>query len=444
MSNVAGLTALLLLALAGGFVFAARWWPTRYRILRAEGQQVYLYAALYAVLLMLLSLALLRVATEIIPSGLEESIGGQWSDTLSPYELDVPALPPFVLAFLLGWMGAPLLNHFSKPEKTSKNIINEHGSQLEQFLYGAIIDAQLLFVALDNKRCTWDGPPSCRNYSHVSMLRRSTSGSCPCVADTWNVRPSDAGRRYWNLKGILYCPCGSRLAPSTTRKKSVVHFYYVCRGHRSGKDPCPHAKYHRAEDLEERVRRFVVDLIRNPGTLREQVKAKAERQKQALRRPEKAIRAWARQAADADAERDRYNRLYARGKLSDDEYDAYTSELDRHKAAAEEELHRFEDARRELEVLEALPELVKEYLDWLPHHLEMPIYKTGDRQPDEPLKPYRVAPDTVKPRSPIDRDAMRQRERGVYDDLRLKVTAPRDGGLVAEWSGGRKLLGIPS
>jgi hypothetical protein len=150
--NAAGLSALLLLALAGGFVFAERRWPTRYRILRAEGQQVYLYAALYAVLLVFLSLLLLRVGSVVIPDRGECWIAKHWSRLLSPYNLDVPALPPFVLAFVLGWLGGPLLNRLSNYENASRNIINEHGGQLEQFLYDAIIDAQLLFVALDNKK----------------------------------------------------------------------------------------------------------------------------------------------------------------------------------------------------------------------------------------------------------------------------------------------------
>jgi hypothetical protein len=152
MPNVAGLSALLLLALAGGFIFAERWLPTRYRITRAEGQQVYLYAALYAVLLLLLSLVLFGAAAAIIPEKFECRINQLWSGILGPYKLDVPALPPFVVAFTLGWLGAPLLNRISNFEKVSTNIINEHGSQLEQFLYDAVIDAQLLFVALDNKK----------------------------------------------------------------------------------------------------------------------------------------------------------------------------------------------------------------------------------------------------------------------------------------------------
>ena len=76
-----------------------------------------------------------------------------------------------------------------------------------------------------------------------------------------NVRPSDAGRRYWNLKGFSYCPCGARLKPFTVRKRNGIHFYYICHRHRSGRDPCPHARYHRADGeagLEERVADFVL------------------------------------------------------------------------------------------------------------------------------------------------------------------------------------------
>jgi hypothetical protein len=62
------------------------------------------------------------------------------------------------------------------------------------------------------------------------------------------------------------------------------NFYYVCdRQLRHGKNACPYAKYHAAKDLEERVGAFVLELIRNPETLREQVEAEATREKSALR-----------------------------------------------------------------------------------------------------------------------------------------------------------------
>ncbi len=46
-----------------------------------------------------------------------------------------------------------------------------------------------------------------------------------------------------------------------------------------------------------------------------------------MRDTRRRIAALAQRLAEADAERDRYNRLYARGKLTDAEYDAYTAEL---------------------------------------------------------------------------------------------------------------------
>jgi hypothetical protein len=67
-------------------------------------------------------------------------------------------------------------------------------------------------------------------------------------------------------------------------------------------------------------------------------------------------------ARSVDAERDRYNRLYARGKLTDDEYDAYTAEVAGRKKAAEDELVKLEDAKRYVEYLDTVPRLAEDYL----------------------------------------------------------------------------------
>lgn len=79
----------------------------------------------------------------------------------------------------------------------------------------------------------------------------------------------------------------------------------------------------------------------------------------ALRDTRKQIATLAQRVYEADAERDRYNRLYARGKLTDAEYDGYTNELDEKRGAAEEELARLADARRHVEYLEEVPQLVR-------------------------------------------------------------------------------------
>lgn len=191
-----------------------------------------------------------------------------------------------------------------------------------------------------------------------------------------NVRPSSAGHREWILKGLSYCACGSRLKPFTARRPHGLHFYMICGNHRSGKDPCPHARYLPAttkrrgpapeQGLEGRVERFVLGLIENPDVLRESVEKQAEEEKQSLGDSRGRVEAIGRHLAEADQERDRYTMLYARGKLDDAEYDHYIAELDVRRLAAEEELARLGDARERIEYLERLPELVKAYLRDLP------------------------------------------------------------------------------
>jgi hypothetical protein len=271
-----------------------------------------------------------------------------------------------------------------------------------------------------------------------------------------NVRPSDAGRRHWNLKGSLFCPCGARLKPFTVRKKNGIHFYYICHRHRSGRDPCPHARYHRATGeagLEERVADFVLGLIHSPEVLRERVREQAAREREALRDTRTQIAALAQRLHEADSERDRYNRLYARGKLTDEEYDAYTNELDEKRSATEAELSRLSDARRHVEYLEELPQLVEEYLRALPDLVEgdeTPVreYETvpPEREPgpDGSLPIYTLTPERIRYRTPEEMEELREkrkRERAerygaTYAMLGLKVVAHHDGSLEITWRGG--------
>lgn len=150
MFNGVVLPALLLFALAGGFVFANGWRRTRYQISRAQGQEIYFYAVLYGLLLLFLSFLLFWIARGATPDPLEKWMEERWVGFLSPIE--VPALPRFVGAFILGWLGAKTLNLISDNQKTSKIVISEHGSQLEQFLYESFLEAQLLFVAFDSRK----------------------------------------------------------------------------------------------------------------------------------------------------------------------------------------------------------------------------------------------------------------------------------------------------
>ena len=277
-----------------------------------------------------------------------------------------------------------------------------------------------------------------------------------------NVRPSSAGRREWTLKGLAYCACGSRLKPFTARRPHGLHFYMACGNHRSGKDQCPHARYLPAttkrrrpdpeQGLEERVERFELRLIEDPCVLRESVEAQAEEEKRTLGDSRGRIEAISRILAEADGERDRYTRLYARGKLNDAEYDRYTAELDARRLAAEEELARIGDARERIEYLEALPGMVDAYLRDLPEigrgaGLGEPRdYETTPepRTEDNPLGAYTLTPDRIRERTNVEIEEIRrerQREhaerlRALYEVLGLSVVAYRDGTLDVSWGTG--------
>ena len=57
-----------------------------------------------------------------------------------------------------------------------------------------------------------------------------------------NIKPTNKGRRPWELKGHLFCECGVRMTTHTTTRKGrkVVYYYYVCNRHKhDGTGACP-------------------------------------------------------------------------------------------------------------------------------------------------------------------------------------------------------------
>jgi hypothetical protein len=71
-----------------------------------------------------------------------------------------------------------------------------------------------------------------------------------------------------------------------------------------------------------------------------------------------AARHFSGRLAEIAAERDGYNRLYARGRLSDAEYDRYVADLDAEKTVAERELAKLREASTRLEELEERKALI--------------------------------------------------------------------------------------
>ncbi len=96
----------------------------------------------------------------------------------------------------------------------------------------------------------------------------------PAYPSRNNRAPSSAGRRFWELSGgILFCPCGRRMATHTALRKGEPDFYYVCGLRRSGSRRCEHgARFHRAEEIERKVRALVFGFLSRP----EEVRRRAE------------------------------------------------------------------------------------------------------------------------------------------------------------------------
>jgi DNA invertase Pin-like site-specific DNA recombinase len=243
-----------------------------------------------------------------------------------------------------------------------------------------------------------------------------------------NVRPSNAGRRPWELKGFAYCRCGSRLTAHTVTSR---------RGRK-----CQDAKFHRAEALEQQVRQYALNLIRNPEIMREQVEEEAQRLKARFKDTAREARRWQQQMDNADAERDRLIRGLKTGRIDDAEFDFYAAEVSQTRAEAETELNRLRDSRQRMAYLDDLPGLVESYLKDLPYLMETRSYKlVWEGEPpkvQKPPKPYRVGgPDDPwlhnPPQKVINQEAEAGKWRGLYEDLGLKVVVPKDGSLEISW-----------
>jgi hypothetical protein len=158
--NAGAASALVLLALASGFVFAYLWERTWYLSLRSEGQQLYLFAAVFAIPLITGSLVILWGASYLYPP-LEEWASPKWSSVVGP--IYHPALSTFAVTFLLAIVIPLLVNPFYDRNKLTGKIIAKYGSQSEKFFYETMTHKLPISVALDNRKVyvgyAWDVPP---------------------------------------------------------------------------------------------------------------------------------------------------------------------------------------------------------------------------------------------------------------------------------------------
>jgi site-specific DNA recombinase len=192
-----------------------------------------------------------------------------------------------------------------------------------------------------------------------------------------NRRPSNAGRRFWQLSGgILRCgECGHGAATHSIRANSGTHYhyYYHCRNHKKhGNDACTHKRSHRAVDLEESVWNLIAGLLKDPERLRAGLDELIETERAGMRGdPETEAQTWLGRLGALDAKRSRYQEMAAEGHITFDELGAKLRELGEQRATAERELESLNLRRSRLEELERDKEtLLEHYAGMVPEALD--------------------------------------------------------------------------
>jgi DNA invertase Pin-like site-specific DNA recombinase len=256
-------------------------------------------------------------------------------------------------------------------------------------------------------------------------------------------RAAPSSGRYWFLRGVVKCHCGRYLQPKTSKRGH----YYVCGLVRAmGIKRAGHGRYWRADELERSVREFVLDLVREPEHLKEQVRAEIARR--LADDPTPQIQDLTGRLNDLAAQRDRYNRRYAAGKLAEADLDRYLGEIDDAAQAYRAEIGRLTTVR---DRADEMREWADAMTALVPHLILTPERKPGydhlfqesvvDRDRDGnpvPGETYAGDPDDD---TWIDYDAWnRLIRKQAIDRLGLIGTLQDDGAMRVEWLGGADVL----
>jgi site-specific DNA recombinase len=216
-----------------------------------------------------------------------------------------------------------------------------------------------------------------------------------------NVSSPKKTSRVWELSGgIIHCgSCGKRLFNQRLRKRSGggYHHYYRCRTRgRYGPASCSLRGMRRADELEDRVWRFVSGMLKEPEQLRADLERVVELERRDTRGdPERETKAWLDKLAGVDRKRSGFQDMAAAGLITIDELRTKLAGLEGARETAERELRALEGRREKLEALE--------------------------RDKDAVLDDYaRMTPEALDALTPEERHRL-------YKILRLRVMAQPDG-----------------
>jgi hypothetical protein len=303
----------------------------------------------------------------------------------------------------------------------------------------------------DNPRSEWIAVP----IADAGVPKEHVRGPRRKVLS--NRAPSNAGRRFWELSGgILYCPCGRRMAAHTVpRRKGQPSFYYVCGLRRSGHGQCEHgAVYHRAEETEGKVRALVLGFLGRPEEVRRRAEEYAQTEQGRLSRAERELSGWEGRLADTQRRRSALIDLAADGTITREDLRDKLAELDKERDACREEIRALGESQEQLEMLEDLPKLAESLARDLSYLLDrrraVRDHETlpAERTAANPLGIYTLTPDRIRrlPEKEVARkeheaeDERSERYRAMYNELGLRVVALPDGTLEASWRLGEAVL----
>jgi site-specific DNA recombinase len=302
----------------------------------------------------------------------------------------------------------------------------------------------------DNPREKWVAvpiPDAGIPREHVEAARRR-------ILD--NRAPSNAGRRFWELSGgILSCACGRRMATHTKRRGDKRIFYHVCPLRRSLTGRCEQGvKFHRAEQIEERVRSLILGFLSRPEEVRRRAEEYVESERARLSRSQRELSGWEGRLADTERRRSALIGLAADGTIGREDLMAKLAVLDRQREATRAEITVLREGREELERLEDLPEFAENLARDLPYLLDsrrlVRDYETvgAERTEKNSLGLYTLTPDKVR-HLDVEEVERREREaederaaryRAMYEELGVRVVAHPDGTLEATWRFGEACL----
>ncbi len=219
-----------------------------------------------------------------------------------------------------------------------------------------------------------------------------------------NEKCSSAGRRFWELSGGIFrcAECGRALVAVTTVKGPKGYrrrmFYYQCATRRqTGKHACSFSRSINAQKAEAAVWQVVSSLLTDPESLRHDLEAMLERERESHGDPEPEARAWAETLLETERKRDRYQEMFAAEAMTLAELRAKLDALEETRETARRELAALASWRERLEALE--------------------------RDKDRLLESYAArAPEALAALDPEER-------RTVYSMLRLRVEALPDRSL---------------